>query len=71
MLLFFAIFVSIASMLILGGRFLRLPLTALVIFCAIVFSWLDLNDNHSIRTAEETADDKPADVQAAFDRWIS
>jgi hypothetical protein len=42
-----------------------------VIFCAIVFSWLDLNDNHSIRTAEETADDKPADVQAAFDRWIS
>ncbi len=71
LLLFFAIFVSIASMLILSGRFLRLPLTALVIFCAIVFSWLDLNDNHSIRTAEETADDKPADVQAAFDRWIS
>jgi hypothetical protein len=71
LLLFFAIFVSIASMLILGSRFLRLPLTAVVIVCAIVFSWFDLNDNHSIRAAQETADDKPADVQAAFDRWMS
>jgi hypothetical protein len=71
LLLFFAIFVSITSVLILTGRFLHLPLTALVIFCAIVFSWFDLNDNHAIRIAEETANDKPADVQAAFDRWMS
>jgi hypothetical protein len=70
LLVFFATFVSIASMMVLAGRSLRLPLVFLTVLAACVFAGLDINDNHPVRTSTDLVDDHPADVQTAFDSWL-
>jgi hypothetical protein len=70
LLVFLATFVSIASMTILAGRSLRLPLVFLTALAVCIFAGLDINDNHPIRTSTDSVDGHPADVQTAFDRWL-
>jgi hypothetical protein len=71
LLLFLATFTSMASMLVMAGRFLRLPLAAFLFLLVVGFSWYDLNDNHRIRRSQDQADEHPDDVQKAFARWIA
>jgi len=53
LLVFFATFVSIASMMVLAGRSLRLPLVFLTVLAACILAGLDINDNHPVRSSTD------------------
>jgi len=48
-----------------------LPLLTILLACFVVFSVLDWNDNHEIRTVTlDASSPEPQAVGAAFDRWL-
>jgi hypothetical protein len=62
--------VAFGSILAYLGKRSRLPIFSLLIIIAIVFSALDINDNHMIRHWEVTRTQLPPEFSQTFPQWL-
>lgn len=69
MLLCFGTVIPAGSILVYFGKVARLPLLSLLVIAALLFSALDLNDNHEVRQAKAAKRSLPA-IEPSFAEWL-
>jgi hypothetical protein len=70
-LVFLLVFCGLATALVRISGKIGVPIPLVLIALSFVFGWLDLNDNHPVRSVEQRHTAKPVDVQDSFKQWLS
>lgn len=71
LLLALASWTPVGSVLVYWGQVVQLPLLAILLSLALIFSALDINDNHKIRHTPGARQSLPPEFGAAFDEWLA